>query len=218
MRDFSGVCYLVIVNGYHAICSQLLIIDTHTVIYSEFCDWSRVKSRLNVSNVKYMSIYIARFRETVTPLTRSSLCCPAEMCFQVPSKRSDSTDGSRNESGSEFHKRRTGDWESPGVKKTQMAKSRLSHSHIGLLCLLTLTLHDKVVFVLPNNISDAKLWSLQQTVYARTRICFTCTYTHIHGHYRMNNIQEGTLAVFELPIFILLDTWRDGAAWLTGTC
>ena len=141
MRDFSGVCYLVIVNGYHAICSQLLIIDTHTVIYSEFCDWSRVKSRLNVSNVKYMSIYIARFRETVTPLTRSSLCCPAEMCFQVPSKRSDSTDGSRSESCSEFHKRRTGDWESPGVKKTQMAKSRLSHSHIGLLCLLTLTLH-----------------------------------------------------------------------------
>jgi len=51
-----------------------------------------------------MSICIDRFRETVTPPNAlMSLMSGKEMRFQVPPvKRSDSTAGSRNESGSEF--------------------------------------------------------------------------------------------------------------------
>jgi len=50
-----------------------------------------------------MSICIARLRKTVTPLMRSCLQFPAKRCvFKSSLKRSDSTAGSRNESGSEF--------------------------------------------------------------------------------------------------------------------
>jgi len=50
-----------------------------------------------------MSIYIARFRKTVTPLMHSCLWCPAKRCvFKFRLKRLDSTAWSRNESGSVF--------------------------------------------------------------------------------------------------------------------
>ena len=50
-----------------------------------------------------MSICIARFCKTVTPLMRSCLYCPAKRCvFKSRLKRSDSTARSRNESSSEF--------------------------------------------------------------------------------------------------------------------
>jgi len=50
-----------------------------------------------------MSIYIARLFETMTPLMRSCLQCPAERCvFKSRLKRSDSTAGSRKEYDSEF--------------------------------------------------------------------------------------------------------------------
>ena len=46
-----------------------------------------------------MSIYIARFHETVTPLKPPVLM---RCVFKFSHKRPDSTAGSRNESGSEF--------------------------------------------------------------------------------------------------------------------